>query len=102
MTRTWTAIDIDRAIRVAVDAVSCPQCPPLSPEPNRVRTDGAWMLSVGAADVIVTIPARCEREHRFILRVNLWHPAQTPVTGPKGKKKLAIGAPLPPRPLRDI
>jgi len=102
MTKTWTAASIDRAVEAATDRVCCPQCPPLSPEPNRVRTVGNWLLSVGAADVLVTVPSTCERGHRFILRVSLWSPAQTPVVGPRAKKKIEIGAPLPPRPLRSI
>lgn len=107
-TRTWTPADIDSAIAKALIKETCPRCPSMMDEaldraPSVIETVGQWTLSVGRSDVIVTVPVVCHVHlHRFILRVDLWRRARTPIGGLKVKSKLVFKDPQRPRPLAGI
>jgi len=90
-TRAWTAADIDRAVAAAMITEYCPQCPdmldPAHRAPSVIETVGPWTLSVGASDVLVTVPMACRVHcHRFLLRASLWRRARMPVRGPRVKR----------------
>jgi hypothetical protein len=100
--RNWTHSDIERAIEKARDATACPRCP-MDSKPRLTSRVGPWRLSVGAADVMITLPVLCARAgHHFILVVSLWRRATTPVGGLRVKNKIELSAPQRPRPLRYI
>ena len=107
-TRTWTLAEIESAIARTLLDKTCPECPDMmSPSlmriPSVIETIGPWTLSVGASDVIVTAPAICHAySHRFVLRVNLWRKARTPIGGMRVKQKIVFKAATAPRPLRFI
>lgn len=105
MTRTWTLKEIHNEIAKTLLVTTCPRCPDmmtpaLALPPSVIETCGPWVLSVGCADVMVTVPAVCHTHcHRFILRVDLWRRARTPIGGIRVKNKLVCRVPQRPRPL---
>jgi len=107
-TRTWTSKEIDSAIAKTLLTVTCPRCPSMmnpaiDRAPSVIETVGPWTLSIGRSDVIITVPTMCHVYcHHFILRVDLWRRAKTPVGGLRVKNKLVPKIPKRPRPLLGI